>query len=180
MSTQDKCTILVNFSNSFDPYDALSTPLYQTIAFKQPSAMENGPYDYTRSGNPTRDSFENMLAKLDGVDQAFCFTSGMVALSVVTHLVEARHEIVVGDDIYGGSDRLISRVVPKDGFIIKWVDTTNVEEVDSSIGLLTKVVWLESPTNPRQRISDIWKISEIGHAHGALVLVDNSIMSPIL
>lgn len=173
-------TILVNFSNSFDPYGALSTPLYQTATFKQPSATENGPYDYTRSGNPTRDSLEDLLAKLDGADQAFCFTSGMAALSAVTHLVEAGQEIVAGDDIYGGSDRLLSRVVPKDGVIVKRVDTTNVEEVAAAIGPLTKVVWLESPTNPRQRISDIRKISEIAHAHGALVLVDNSIMSPVL
>jgi cystathionine beta-lyase len=109
-------TILVNFNNSFDPYGALSTPLYQTATFKQPSATENGPYDYTRSGNPTRDSLEDLLAKLDGVDRAFCFTSGMAALSVVTHLVEAGQEIVVGDDIYGGSDRFLSRVVPKYGY----------------------------------------------------------------
>lgn len=173
-------TILVNFSNSFDPYGALSTPLYQTATFKQPSATENGPYDYTRSGNPTRDSLEALLAKIEGADRAFCFTSGMAALSAVTHLVEAGQEIVAGDDIYGGSDRLLSRVVPKDGIIVKRVDTTNVEEVAAAVGPLTKVVWLESPTNPRQRISDIRKISEIAHAHGALVLVDNSIMSPVL
>lgn len=173
-------TILVNFSNSFDPYGALSTPLYQTATFKQPSATENGPYDYTRSGNPTRDSLEDLLAKLEGADRAFCFTSGMAALSAVTHLVEAGQEIVAGDDIYGGSDRLLSRVVPKDGITVKRVDTTNVEEVAAAVGPLTKVVWLESPTNPRQRISDIRKISEIAHAHGALVLVDNSIMSPVL
>ncbi|XP_057873948.1 cystathionine beta-lyase, chloroplastic isoform X2 [Cryptomeria japonica] len=173
-------TVLMNFSNSFDPYDALSTPLYQTATFKQPSATENGPYDYTRSGNPTRDTLEALLAKLEGADRAFCFTSGMAALAVVTHLVETGQEIVAGDDIYGGSDRLLSRVVPKNGIIVKRVDTTNVEKVAAAIGPSTKIVWLESPTNPQQRISDIRKISNIAHAHGALVLVDNSIMSPVL
>ncbi|KAH9294427.1 hypothetical protein KI387_040363, partial [Taxus chinensis] len=173
-------TVLVNFTNSFDPYEALSTPLYQTATFKQPSATENGPYDYTRSGNPTRDTLEALLAKLEGADRAFCFTSGMAALAAATHLVEAGQEIVAGDDIYGGSDRLLSRVVPKDGIIVKRVDTTNIEEVAAAVGPSTRVVWLESPTNPQQRISDIRKISDIAHAHGALVLVDNSIMSPVL
>ncbi|KAL6540676.1 hypothetical protein OROMI_024559 [Orobanche minor] len=175
-------TMLMNFSNEFDPYDALSTPLYQTATFKQPSAIENGPYDYTRSGNPTRDALESirLLAELDRADRALSFTSGMAALSAVTHLVGAGEEIVAGDDMYGGSDRLLSKVTPKSGVVVKRVDTTNLEEVASAIGPWTKLVWLESPTNPRQQISDIRKIAELAHAHGALVLVDNSIMSPVL
>ncbi|CAA7404506.1 unnamed protein product [Spirodela intermedia] len=88
-------TILTGFDNSFDPYDALSTPLYQTATFKQPSATENGPYDYTRSGNPTRDVLESLLAKLEKADRAFCFTSGMAALAAVTHLLEAEHDTSV-------------------------------------------------------------------------------------
>ncbi|XP_031497430.1 cystathionine beta-lyase, chloroplastic isoform X1 [Nymphaea colorata] len=173
-------TILTNFSCSFDPYDALSTPLYQTATFKQPSAVENGPYDYTRSGNPTRDTLESLLAKLEKADRAFCFTSGMAALAAVTHLVEAGQEIVTGSDMYGGSDRLLSRVIPKRGIMVRRIDTKDLDEVASAIGPKTKIVWLESPTNPRQQISDIRKISELAHAHGALVLVDNSIMSPVL
>ncbi|KAK1266453.1 hypothetical protein QJS04_geneDACA009169 [Acorus gramineus] len=134
-------TLLMNFENSFDPFDAMSTPLYQTATFKQPSATQMGLYDYTRSGNPTRDVLERILAKLDKADRAFCFTSGMAALAAVTHLLEAGHEIVAGDDMYGGSDRLLSKVIPKKG---------------------------------------ISKISEMAHEHGALVLVDNSIMSAVL
>ncbi|MCE5165990.1 hypothetical protein HAX54_013755 [Datura stramonium] len=173
-------TMLMNFSNEFDPYGALSTPLYQTSTFKQPSATENGQYDYTRSGNPTRDVLEKLLAKLEKADRAFCFTSGMAALAAVTRLVKAGEEIVAGDDIYGGSDRLLSQVVPKAGIVVKRVDTTNVDEVASVIKPWTKLVWLESPTNPRQQICDIRKIAKMAHAHGALVLVDNSIMSPVL
>ncbi|KAL9150817.1 hypothetical protein ABFS82_11G013100 [Erythranthe guttata] len=173
-------TMLMNFASEFDPYSALSTPLYQTATFKQPSATENGAYDYTRSGNPTRDVLERLLAKLDKADRALCFTSGMAALSAVTHLVRTGEEIIAGDDIYGGSDRLLSQVVPKSGVVVKRVDTTNLEEVRSAIGPSTKLVWLESPTNPRQQITDIRKIAEMAHAHGALVLVDNSIMSPVL
>ncbi|KAJ8433145.1 hypothetical protein Cgig2_007109 [Carnegiea gigantea] len=207
-------TLLMNFDSSFDPYGAMSTPLYQTATFKQasyeshcivlyflrpyrvfisflistfcayfllqPSATENGPYDYTRSGNPTRDVLERLLAQLDKADRAFCFTSGMAALSAVTHLIGTGQEIVAGDDIYGGSDRLLSQVLSKTGIVVKRVNTSDLNEIASAIGSWTKLVWLESPTNPRQQICDIRKISEIAHAQGALVLVDNSIMSPVL
>ncbi|KAJ8534209.1 hypothetical protein K7X08_007533 [Anisodus acutangulus] len=173
-------TMVMNFGNEFDPYGALSTPLYQTSTFKQPSATENGQYDYTRSGNPTRDVLEKLLAELEKADRAFCFTSGMAALAAVTRLVQAGEEIVAGDDIYGGSDRLLSKVVPKAGIVVKRVDCTNLDEVASVIKPSTKLVWLESPTNPRQQICDIRKIAKMAHAHGALVLVDNSIMSPVL
>ncbi|KAL0867030.1 hypothetical protein Bca101_046148 [Brassica carinata] len=173
-------TLLMNLDNKFDPFDAMSTPLYQTATFKQPSAIENGPYDYTRSGNPTRDALESLLAKLDKADRAFCFTSGMAALGAVTHLLKTGDELVAGDDLYGGSDRLLSQVVPRSGVVVKRVNTTSLEEVAAAIGPRTKLVWLESPTNPRQQISDIRKIAEMTHAQGALLLVDNSIMSPVL
>ncbi|KAF1866540.1 hypothetical protein Lal_00017923 [Lupinus albus] len=176
----DISTMVMNFENKFDPYGSVSTPLYQTATFKQPSAIENGPYDYTRSGNPTRDALESLLAKLDKADRALCFTSGMAALSAVSHLVSNGEEIVAGDDLYGGSDRLLSQVLPKTGVVVKRVNTSDLNEVASAIGPQTKLVWLESPTNPRLQISDIRKIAELAHAHGALVLVDNSIMSPVL
>ncbi|XP_062114083.1 cystathionine beta-lyase, chloroplastic-like [Humulus lupulus] len=145
-----------------------------------PSATENGPYDYTRSGNPTRDVLESLLAKLDKADRAFCVTSGMAALSAVAHLVGTGEEIVAGDDIYGGSDRLLSKVIPKTGVVVKRVDTTSLDEIASAIGPWTKLVWLESPTNPRQMVSNIREIVKMAHAHDALVLVDNSIMSPVV
>ncbi|XLU61675.1 hypothetical protein S245_020884, partial [Arachis hypogaea] len=133
----------------------LSNPLYQTAIFKQPNAIENGPYDYTRSGNPTRDALESLLAKLDKADRALCFTSGMAALSVISHLVQAGEEIVAGDDLYYGTDRLLSRVIPKNGIVVKWVNTTDLNEVASAIGPRIKFVWLENPTNPRLQITDI-------------------------
>ncbi|XP_050121362.1 cystathionine beta-lyase, chloroplastic-like [Malus sylvestris] len=161
---------------------------------REPSATENGAYDYTRSGNPTWFfilctvfivsflfiSIFSLSAKLDKADRAFCFTSGMAALAAVAHLVGTGEEIVAGYDIYGGSDWLLSQVIPKTGVVVKRVNTSDLGEVASAIGPSTKLVWLESPTNPRQIISDIRKIAEMAHAHGAIVLVDNSIMSPVL
>ncbi|KAF2925449.1 cystathionine beta-lyase, chloroplastic isoform X1 [Oryza sativa Japonica Group] len=180
MKEPSVATILTSFENSFDGFGSMSTPLYQTATFKQPSATDNGPYDYTRSGNPTRDVLQSLMAKLEKADQAFCFTSGMAALAAVTHLLKSGQEIVAGEDIYGGSDRLLSQVAPRHGIVVKRIDTTKISEVTSAIGPLTKLVWLESPTNPRLQITDIKKIAEIAHYHGALVLVDNSIMSPVL
>ncbi|XP_050938023.1 cystathionine beta-lyase, chloroplastic isoform X2 [Cucumis melo] len=173
-------TMIMNFESKFDPYGAVSTPLYQTATFKQPTATENGPYDYTRSGNPTRDALERLLAELEKADRAFCFTSGMAALSAVAQLVGTGEEIVAGDDLYGGSDRLLSQVIPRRGIVVKRVNTSDLDEVSSAIGSLTKLVWLESPTNPRLQISDIRTIAIMAHKHGALVLVDNSILSPVL
>ncbi|CAI8602615.1 unnamed protein product [Vicia faba] len=173
-------TVLMNFKSKFDPYGAVSAPLYQTATFEQPSAIENGPYDYTRSGNPTRDALESILAKLDKADRAFCFTSGMAALTAVVHLLKSGDEILAADDLYGGADRLLSQVVPRSGVLVKRVNTSDLDEVASAFGPKTKLVWLESPTNPRIQISDIRRIAEMAHAHGALVLVDNSIMSPVL
>ncbi|KAK6944435.1 Cys/Met metabolism, pyridoxal phosphate-dependent enzyme [Dillenia turbinata] len=170
LETKELATMLL------DPYDTVSTTLYQTATFKRPSATENGPYDYTRSGNPTRDALESLLAKLDKADRAFYFTSGMAALVAITHLVGTGEEIVAGDDIYGGSDRLLSQVVPKKGIVVKRVNTSDLDEIASAIGPWTKLVWLESPTNPRQQISDIRKIAKLAHAQGALVLLDNNIV----
>ncbi|KAK4281952.1 hypothetical protein QN277_013390 [Acacia crassicarpa] len=173
-------TVLLNFDNEFDPYGAISTPIYQTATFKQPSATENGPYDYTRSGNPNRDALERLLAKLDKADRAFCFSSGIAALNAASQLVGTGEEIVAGDDLYGGSDRLLSQVIPKSGVIVRQVNTSDLEEVASAIGPQTKLVWLENPTNPQIQIPDIRKIVEMAHAHGALLLVDNTMMSPVL
>ncbi|MCL7051651.1 hypothetical protein MKW94_030386 [Papaver nudicaule] len=146
----------------------------------QPCGTEYGPYDYTRHANPTRDLLEKLLAKLDKADRAFCFSTGMAALAAVTHLVGAGKEVVAGNDMYGGSDRLLSQVLPGRGVVVKRVDMTDLSEVASAVGPSTKLVWLESPTNPRLQISDIRKIAEIAHAKGALLLVDNSIMSSVL
>lgn len=173
-------TQILHFQTEFDPFGATSTPLYQTATFKQISATEGGQYDYTRSGNPTRDALQRLLAKVEGAAHALTFSTGMAALAAVTRLLEAGQEIVAGDDIYGGTDRLLSRVVSKAGFVVKRVDTSDLEAVQAAVGPKTRVVIMESPTNPRALISDIRAIAGIAHAAGALLLVDNSIQSPVL
>ena len=163
-----------------DPFDSTNFPLYQTATFGQPSATTNGPYDYTRSGNPTRDMLEKQMAELEGADRAFAFSSGMSALMCVTRLVRTGERIVTGDDIYGGTSRLLAQVVPKVGIEVVNVDMNDLDAVKRAIdGGPTTMVMLESPTNPRLQITDIRSISDFAHAKGALVCVDNSIMAPV-
>jgi len=163
-----------------DPFMATAPPLYQTATFAQPSATTNGPYDYTRSGNPTRDLLEMQMAELEGATRGFAFSSGMSALMTVTRLVRSGERIVTGEDIYGGTSRLLGQVVPKVGIEVINVDTNDLAAVKAAIdGGNTTMVMLESPTNPRLQITDIRAISQMAHAKGALVCVDNSIMAPV-
>lgn len=117
-----------------DPYHASGPPLYQTATYAQPSATDFGPYDYTRSGNPTRTMFEEQWAALEGADRAFAFTSGMAALAVAVKLVSAGGHIVAGDDIYGGTSRLLSQVVPAAGVAVSNVDMTDLRWVWVCVG----------------------------------------------
>merc|ERR1719409_2233504 len=163
-----------------DPYSASSPPLYQTATFAQPSATTFGEYDYTRSGNPTRSQLEKTMAELEGGSRSFAFTSGMAALAVAMRLVPQGGHIVTGDDIYGGTSRLLQKVAPDHGIEVTNVDMMDVDAVQRAIiPGKTKLVWMESPTNPRMQITDLAAIARIAKEHGALSLVDNSIMAPV-
>ncbi|GBF88229.1 cystathionine beta-lyase [Raphidocelis subcapitata] len=163
-----------------DPYGASGPPLYQTATFAQPGATEFGPYDYTRSGNPTRTLLEEQWAALEGADRAFAFTSGMAAIAACCRLVAAGEHILAGDDIYGGTSRLLSQVVPNCGVEVSNVDMADMSAVRAGIiPGKTKLVIVESPTNPRRQVCDIAAIVEAAHAAGALVMVDNSFMTPL-
>ncbi|KAG7669346.1 hypothetical protein Ndes2526B_g05652 [Nannochloris sp. 'desiccata'] len=174
-------TLLVNSESLIDdPFESSMPPIYQTATFGQPGATEMGEYDYSRSGNPTRTVLEKQMAILEGGVRAFAFSSGMSALANVTRLLRSGDHIVAGDDLYGGTSRLLSRVVPDAGIEVTNVDTTDIEAVRSAIiPGKTKMLMLETPTNPRMQICDIAKLSQIAHDAGALVCVDNSIMCPL-
>lgn len=167
-------------SSVTDPYDASGPPLYQTATFGQPSATEGGQFDYTRSGNPTRTMLEEQWAALEGGCRALAFTSGMASLAVVTKLVSVGGHIVAGDDIYGGTSRLLASVVPAGGVSVSNVDMTDISAVKAAIiPGKTQLVMVESPTNPRMQICDIKAIAAAAHAAGALVCVDNSFLTPL-
>jgi cystathionine beta-lyase/cystathionine gamma-synthase len=159
---------------------AVSVPVYQTSTFVQESPGVNKGFDYSRSNNPTRQVLENLVAELEEGKLGLAFSSGLAAVDAVVKLLSSGDEIVAVDDIYGGSYRLFTHVYKKLGIRVTYVDSGDVENVRAALNDRTKLVWLESPTNPTLKISDIRAISELAHANGALVVVDNTFASPVL
>jgi cystathionine beta-lyase len=158
---------------------ALSVPIYQTSTYRQESPGVNKGFDYTRTNNPTRKILESIITKLEQGKNGLAFASGLAAIDCVVKLLETGDEILAVDDIYGGAFRLFTTVYNKFGITTKFVDTTNSENVKKEITSKTKMIWLESPSNPLLKISDIKKICEIAKGHNILVCVDNTFASPI-
>lgn len=175
MKTSTRC---VHLNSEDDTYGAISPPIYQTATFRQPTATEFGEYDYTRTANPTRNLLEQKLAELEGGRYATAFASGMAAITALTRLVESGDEIVAGDDLYGGTVRLFEKVLPRQGIHVRYCDTTDLDEVRSAITTRTRLILIETPSNPLLRISDIRSLAELAHGAGALLAVDNSMLSP--
>lgn len=157
-----------------------NTPIYQTATFRQDDATAFGEYDYSRSGNPTRAVIEKQIANLESGTRGFCFATGLAAITAVTRLVSPGEEILACDDLYGGTYRLFSRILAKRGIHVRYVDFTDLGAVAEAISEKTRLVYLESPTNPLLQIIDIAAVVAIAHRSGALLCVDNSTMSPYL
>jgi cystathionine beta-lyase len=157
---------------------AVSTPIYQTSTFVQEAPGIHKGYDYARSNNPTRNVLENLIATLENGQKGYAFASGLAAIDAVVKLLQTGDEILAVDDIYGGAFRLFTHIYQKFGIHIKYVDTTDVANVAESISDKTKLIWLESPTNPTLKISDIEAISKIAKSKNALLCVDNTFASP--
>ena len=158
---------------------AISVPVYQTSTFIQEAPGVNKGFDYARSNNPTRKVLEDVVAKLEGGHSAFAFATGLAAIDAVLKLLSTGDEIIAVDDIYGGAYRLFTHVYEKLGIKVHYVDTTDVENVGNIISSKTKLVWIESPTNPTLKVSDIQEISKIAKSVDALLVVDNTFASPI-
>jgi cystathionine beta-lyase len=163
-----------------DPFRPAATPIYQTATFEQESALSAGPYDYSRSGNPTRTVLETHLASLENAHRALAFSSGLAALSAVLRLCGAGDHILAGDDLYGGTHRLLSRVLARQGLAVTYADLTDLAAVERALTPKTRLVLFETPTNPLQRIVDIAAVSRLARANGSLVAVDASFLSPYL
>ncbi|KEG09956.1 cystathionine beta-lyase-like protein [Trypanosoma grayi] len=162
-----------------DPYHPSSTPIYQTATFVQPDICEFGPYDYSRSGNPTRTALETLMAKLEGAHSAFAFASGMAALQTVIATLEAGSVVLASSDLYGGMYRLLTQVTSRMGIEVVFVETWNLEAVKEKMTERVKLLHLECPTNPLVRIVDIKALCEMAHSCGVMVSIDNTMMSPV-
>jgi len=158
---------------------AISVPVYQTSTFIQEAPGVNKGFDYARSNNPTRKVLEDVVAQLEGGHSGFAFATGLAAIDAVLKLLSVGDEIIAVDDIYGGAYRLFTHVYEKLGVKVHYVDTTDAENVANKISSKTKLVWIESPTNPTLKVSDIQTIAIIAKSVGALLVVDNTFASPI-
>jgi cystathionine beta-lyase len=163
-----------------DPFRPIATPIYQTATFEQEEADTFGRYDYSRSGNPTRTVVEDLLARLENADRAFCFSSGLAAISEVARLLSVGDEILAGDDLYDGTYRLFSRILDCTGVTVRYADACDIEKFAAQIAPRTRLLYIETPTNPLLRIVDIRKLADLAHQNGALLCVDSSAMSPKL
>lgn len=159
---------------------AIMVPIYQTSTYAQPDVAQHKGYEYSRTDNPTRTALQTALAAVEGGRHALAFASGMAAIDTVLRLLRPGDHVVSGDDVYGGTYRLFDKVLRPFGLDFSFVDTTDVTAVTAAMRPETKLVWLETPTNPRLRISDIAAIAKIAHAQGARLGVDNTFASPAL
>ncbi|MEP6725296.1 MAG: aminotransferase class I/II-fold pyridoxal phosphate-dependent enzyme, partial [Bacteroidota bacterium] len=159
---------------------AISVPIYQTSTFVQEAPGVNKGYDYARTNNPTRTVLEQLLAQLENGHTGVAFSSGLAAIDAVVKLLKSGDEIIAADDIYGGAFRLFARVYEKFGITVTYVDATNAENIFDAITHRTKLVWIETPTNPTLKVADIAAISKIAKASGCLLCVDNTFATPIL
>lgn len=166
------------------PVDALtgsiSVPIYQTSTFVQEAPGEHRGFDYARSNNPTRQVLEQLIAQLEGGHSGFAFASGLAAIDAVVKLLSSGDEILAIDDLYGGAFRLFTQVYNRFGIKIRYVDTADAEAVAAAIGPNTRLIWLESPSNPTLKVSDIARIAAIAHDAGVLLCVDNTFASPVI
>lgn len=175
-------TLAIHAGQSPDPATgAVMTPIYATSTYAQSSPGVHQGYEYSRSHNPTRFAYERCVAALEGGTRGFAFASGLAATSTILELLESGSHVVAMDDVYGGTYRLFERVRRRSaGLDFSWVDLTDPAAFEAAIRPHTRMVWIETPTNPLLKLVDIAQIAAIARRRGLLVVVDNTFASPIL
>ena len=174
-------TLAIHAGQEPDPTaGAVTVPIYQTSTFAQEAVGKHKGYEYARTGNPTRTALETCLAALEGGAWGLAFASGMAATDAVAHLLSSGDHVVMADDIYGGTYRLFARVFDRAGIELSAVDMRDPANVRAALTKSTKLVWMESPTNPMLKIVDIAAVAAVARDAGALAVVDNTFASPHL
>ena len=159
---------------------AVVTPIYQTSTYVQEAVGKHKGYEYSRTGNPTRTALETCLAALESARWALAFASGMAATDAIAHLLRAGDHVVMGDDVYGGTHRLFARVFDRAGVAVTAVDMRRPAAVRRALRRRTRLVWMESPTNPLLKVVDIAAVADIARSADAISVVDNTFASPYL
>jgi len=175
-------TLAIHAGQSPDPSTgAVMPPIYATSTYAQSSPGEHQGFEYSRTHNPTRFAYERCVAGLEGGTRGFAFASGMAATATLLELLDSGDHVIAMDDLYGGSYRLFERVRTRSaGLSFSYVDMTDPSAFEAAITEKTKLVWIETPTNPMLKIVDIRAIADIAHKRGLIVVVDNTFASPIL
>jgi cystathionine gamma-synthase len=161
-------------------YGAVSVPIYQTSTYAQPSVGKPKAYDYARGGNPTRAALQEVLASLEGASAALSFSSGLGATTTLLLTLKPGDHVVLGDDVYGGTHRLLDRVLREWGLAHDTIDLSDEAALHAGLREDTAIVWLETPTNPFLKVVDVERVSAIAHEAGAACVVDNTFATPYL
>lgn len=173
-----KKTQLIHGGVSRDPYTgAVSIPIYQASTYKQ-DGVGNFKYEYARTGNPTREALESLIADLEGGERGFAFASGMAAITATVQLFKSGDHFLVTDDVYGGTFRVMDKIFSRFGIEVSFVDTSDPETVKQEIRPETKAIFVETPTNPLLKVTDLAAISEIAKENGLKLIVDNTFSTP--
>ena len=157
---------------------SVSTPIFQTSTYVQPEFGRHTGYEYARVQNPTREALEANVASLEGGASGHAFASGMAATSAILTLVGSGQRVVASRTVYGGTYRYFTRVLDRTGIDFVWVDSTDLGAVEAAATEATRLIWIETPTNPLMEITDLAAVAEVAHRRGALLVVDNTFMSP--
>ncbi len=163
-----------------DPTGAISVPIYQTATFRHPGLGQSTGYDYSRTTNPTRTVLEETIARLECGERGLAFASGMAAITVVAMLFKPGDHLVVSDDLYGGTYRLFERILAPYGITATYVDSSDIRAVEQAMLPSTRALFIETPTNPMMKISDLQALASLARHKGALTIVDNTFMTPYL
>ncbi|WP_031520459.1 trans-sulfuration enzyme family protein [Siccibacter colletis] len=174
-------TLSVHSGAFSDQYGAVMPPIYATSTFAQPAPGQHTGYEYSRSGNPTRAALENAIAELEGGTRGYAFASGLAGIATVLELLDKESHIVAVDDVYGGTWRLMENVRRRTaGLKISWVKPDNLAAIEAAIQPDTRMIWVETPTNPLLKLADLRAIAAIARRHGVLSVADNTFASPAI
>lgn len=164
-----------------DQHGAVMPPIYATSTFAQPAPGQHTGYEYSRSGNPTRHTLETAIAELEGGTRGYAFASGLAAISTVLELLDSGSHIVAIDDVYGGTYRLIENVRRRSaGLEVSWVKPDDLTGLEAAIRPQTRMIWVETPTNPLLKLVDLQQVAEIARRHNVLSVADNTFASPVI
>ncbi|EKM6455604.1 PLP-dependent aspartate aminotransferase family protein [Cronobacter dublinensis] len=174
-------TLSVHSGAHHDQHGAVMPPIYATSTYAQPAPGEHTGYEYSRSGNPTRHALERAIAELEAGSQGFAFASGLAAISTVLELLDKESHIVAVDDVYGGTYRLLENVRKRTaGLSVSWVKPDDLAALEAAIRPETRMMWVETPTNPLLKLADLEAIAGLARRHGLISVADNTFASPAI